>query len=64
MAMIENKTTETKPTDLDDTLKADETPAVADPSTPVVASDGAIELDDAQVQAISGGAAKDPKVFL
>jgi hypothetical protein len=52
--MIENKTTEERPTNLGETFKAAATPA-ADPSTPDKPTDEAMELDDEQAQAISGG---------
>jgi hypothetical protein len=48
--MAENKTTEK-----DETPRAAEAPTVADPSNPGEPADEAIELDDTQVQAISGG---------
>ena len=47
--------TENKPTEKDETPKAAGAPTVADPSNPDKPTDEAMELDDEQAQAISGG---------
>jgi hypothetical protein len=46
---------ENKPTEKDETPRAAGAPTVADPSTPGEPAEEMIELDDQQVQAISGG---------
>ena len=52
--MTENKPTASKSTEKDETLRAAGSPAAPDPSTPAAPTDEVRELDDEQVQTISG----------